>query len=251
MTTNNAINISQAGIVRYDGAGTFTGLTVTQHDILAGGASNSITSIAPSATSGVPLISQGAAADPVFGTAVVAGGGTGSVTFNINGAVFSNTTTTGALQAATLTSGQLLIGGTTTPAAATLTAGTGVSIVNGNNAITINALGVVNTWVDATSATQAILVQTGYVTDHVNVAYTLPATAVLGDTFQIVGKLGITTINQNAGQQLLIGNASSTVGVGGSFTGTNVGDSIQFVCITAGASTIWRASSAIGNWTVV
>ena len=79
----------------------------------------------------------------VNATAVVAGGGTGSTSFNINGAVYSNTTTTGALQAATLTSGQLLIGGTTTPAAATLTQGTGISITNGNNSITIAVNGAV------------------------------------------------------------------------------------------------------------
>lgn len=54
--------------------------TLTQHDVLVGGASNAITSIAPSATSGVPLISQGAGADPTFGTVVVQGGGTGLAT---------------------------------------------------------------------------------------------------------------------------------------------------------------------------
>ena len=68
MTTNNSVNISAAGLVKYDGAGAFSGVTVTQHDLLIGADSNGITSVAPSATSGVPVISQGASADPAFGT---------------------------------------------------------------------------------------------------------------------------------------------------------------------------------------
>lgn len=144
--TANNWNILGSGSITTAGSGStltvqLTGLT--NHSVLVGAGTTTITKVAPSATSGVPLISQGASADPLFGTAVVAGGGTGSTSFNINGAVYSNTTTTGALQAATLTSGQLLIGGTTTPAAATLTQGTGISITNGNNSITIAVNGAV------------------------------------------------------------------------------------------------------------
>lgn len=116
-----------------------TGLTA--HNVLAGAGTPTITNIPPSATLGVPLVSQGASADPSFSTALIAGGGTASTTFNINGAVYSNTTTTGALQSATLTSGQLLIGGTTAPAAASLTAGANITITPGNNSITIAATG--------------------------------------------------------------------------------------------------------------
>lgn len=46
MATNNAINLTAAGLARYDGAGTFTGVTVTQHDLLIGAATNGITSLA-------------------------------------------------------------------------------------------------------------------------------------------------------------------------------------------------------------
>lgn len=80
MATNNAINANSAGLVRYNGAGTFDAVSTTNHDILIGATSNGITNVAPSATSGVALISQGAAADPAFGTVVVAGGGTGAIT---------------------------------------------------------------------------------------------------------------------------------------------------------------------------
>lgn len=44
--------------------------TITQYNVQTGGASNLLNNVAPSATSGVPVISQGAAAQPVFGTAV-------------------------------------------------------------------------------------------------------------------------------------------------------------------------------------
>ncbi len=52
----------------------------------------------PFSTSGVPLISQGAAADPAFGTAVVAGGGTGNTTFTAFSVITAGTTATGAFQ---------------------------------------------------------------------------------------------------------------------------------------------------------
>lgn len=120
--------------------------------------------------------------------------------------------------------------------------------VDTNGFVSLVAAGF--TWIDVTTATQTLAVQTGYVTDHVNVTYTLPATATFGQEIRIVGKLGITTISQNAGQQILMGSASSTAGVTGSVVGTNVGDCIDLICITAGASTVWRAANWVGNWTV-
>lgn len=50
--------------------------TITQYNLQTGGASNLLNNVAPSATSGVPVISQGAASQPVFGTVAIAGGGT-------------------------------------------------------------------------------------------------------------------------------------------------------------------------------
>ena len=86
-----------------------TGLT--NHNVLIGAGTATITNVAPSATSGVPLISQGAASDPAFGTAVVAGGGTGDTSFVAYTPICGGTTTTGALQsvASTGTSGQVLM----------------------------------------------------------------------------------------------------------------------------------------------
>ena len=79
-TESNAINAATTGIVGNTGTA-FTGTAVTQYNVLTGAATSStLNNVAPSATSGVPLISQGAASQPVFGTAVVAGGGTGVTT---------------------------------------------------------------------------------------------------------------------------------------------------------------------------
>ncbi len=129
--------------------------------------------------------------------------------------------------------------------------GGGIQTSGSGATLTIAVSGGGFTWVDATSATQALAVQTGYVTDRGGgVTYTLPATAVLGDTIKIVGKLGLATITPNANQQILIGSASGAVGVTGTAASNNVGDCLELICITAGASTVWRADSVVGTWTL-
>ena len=90
--------ITLTGVLIGNGTSAVTGNAVTQHDVLVGGASNAITSVAPSATSGVPLISQGASSDPAFGTAVVAGGGTGDTSFTAYAVICGGTSSTAALQ---------------------------------------------------------------------------------------------------------------------------------------------------------
>lgn len=252
MPTNNAINLINSGIAKYDGAGTFSAETTTQYNVLVGAASNGIANVAPSATSGVPVISQGNAANPTFGTAVVAGGGTGSTSMNINGVVISNTSTTGALSALTLTSGQVVIGGTTTPAAATLSAGSGISITNGNNSISIATTGSGQAWVDVTGASQTIAANTGYLSNRAGaVAFTLPASSTVGDVFEIVGVQGSWSLSQAANQRVLFGSQATTLGVGGSLASTNAGDCIRLVATNTGASSVYRVVSSIGNITVV
>lgn len=76
------------------------------------------------------------------GTLIVANGGTAANSFNTTGVVISGATSTTALASVTLVDGQLAIGSSVgNPAAATLTAGTGISISNGHNSITISATG--------------------------------------------------------------------------------------------------------------
>lgn len=76
-TPCNSLDISQAGLVKFDGTATFTGVTTTNHNVMVGAASNGLTSVAPSATVGYPLVSQGASADPSFAALTIPGGGTG------------------------------------------------------------------------------------------------------------------------------------------------------------------------------
>jgi hypothetical protein len=113
------------GVLIGSGTSAVTGNPITQFDVLVGGSGNAITSIAPSATAGIPLISGGSAANPSFGTAVVAGGGTGATTLNAHGVLLGEGTSP-IVATAVGTNGQVLIGaGGSDPAFATLTSTTG------------------------------------------------------------------------------------------------------------------------------
>jgi hypothetical protein len=199
MATGNAINANSTGLVKYDGAGTFSATTVTNHAVLVGGTSNAITSIA-------------------------------------------------------LTNGQLAIGSTgADPVAATLTAGTGVSINNSAGAITINATGGALTWTDVTGTSASMAVNNGYLADNAAlVTLTLPATAV---QFSVIAVAGIGAggwkIAQNANQKIIFGITTTTTGVGGSLASTNANDCIFLLATVGGASTTWTALNAVGNITVV
>jgi trimeric autotransporter adhesin len=70
----NSLNINQLGVVSYDNTtGVFSGSSLTQHDVLIGGASNAIVSVSPS-TSGFVLTSNGTGSDPSFQAIPAAGG---------------------------------------------------------------------------------------------------------------------------------------------------------------------------------
>lgn len=66
-TATNALNISSAGLVNFDGTSSFSGVTLTQYATLVGAASNSITSVGPG-TSGQFYRSNGAGADASYQT---------------------------------------------------------------------------------------------------------------------------------------------------------------------------------------
>lgn len=97
-----------------------TGLT--NHAVLVGAGTATITKVAPSATAGVPLISNGSSSDPSFGTALVAGGGTGQTTLG-NHSVLVGAGTSAVTSIATGTSGQVLTsnGASADPSFQTLT----------------------------------------------------------------------------------------------------------------------------------
>lgn len=107
MVTNNAWNSENPAQVARGGTGL---ATITDHAVMVGSDTAAVTPITVSATSGVPLVSQGSAADPVFGTAVVAGGGTGLTSATAYAVLCGGTTSTNPFQsiASVGTSGQVL-----------------------------------------------------------------------------------------------------------------------------------------------
>lgn len=151
-----------------------------------------------------------------------------------------------------VSNGQLIIGSAgVNPVAATLTAGVGISITNGAGSITIASIGSAG-WVDQTTPTVTMAVDTGYTADAGAslITFTLPATSAIGDFVEINGKAaGLYTIAQAAGQQIRFGNLASTVGVGGSVSSTLQYDCIRLRCITA--NTTWVVVSSVGNFTIV
>lgn len=261
--TANNINTLGTGSITIAGSGStlttqLTGLTA--NSVLYGLGTATIGLVASGTTGQVLQTNTGAA--PTYSTAtypstttinqilysssanVVAGLATA------NNGVLTTGTTGIPVITALASNGQLIIGsGSGAPIAAVLTPGAGITITNAANSITIantNASGF--PWTDVTGATQTLAVNNGYITDHTNVTYTLPATGALGDTIKIVGKLGLATITPNANQQILIGSASGTVGATGTAVATNVGDSAELTVVTSGASTVWRFANFVGNW---
>lgn len=113
----------------------------------------------------------------------------------------------------------------------------GAGILKTNNSLSVTGGGL--PWTEITSATQAISVNNGYISNRGGgVAFSLPVTSSVGNVFSVVGKAGAWSITQGAGQQINVGATSTTVGAGGSLTSAAATDSAQFICITA--NTIWQ-----------
>jgi hypothetical protein len=147
------------------------------------------------------------------------------------------------------TDGQLLISAAagTDPIWASLTAGTNISITPGANSISIAATGVGISWAGKTSSF-AMVAQNGYITNHAVtlVVGTLPATAVVGDIFEItnIGAAGF-KVTQNAAQYINFGNSTTTVGTGGSLASSAIGDSLRIVCVVTDDG--FQVLSSVGN----
>lgn len=149
--------------------------------------------------------------------------------------------------------GQILIGTGSTPAltVSTITAGSGISIVNGAGSITITATPTAAfTW-SVIGASQALAVNKGYIcTTGAALSLSLPASSAVGNTIAVALKGSTSwTITQGAGQTIHIGSSSTTVGAGGTLASTATGDTITFVCMVA--NTTWICTSVVGNITVV
>jgi hypothetical protein len=195
------------------------------------------TQISPSASSPVDPVHGGTGvASPTAHTLPVA---EGSADFNFLGP---------------LANGEILIGSTGfDPVPTTLTAGSGITIANNAGSITITATGASGfTWNDVTSPTQAMLPNNGYLSDDPAslVTLSLPVTANFGDIIIVIGRSSMGwSINQNAGQSIIVSGTTSTVGVGGSVSSTLPNNTINLICTVA--NTEFTAISVMGNLTIV
>jgi hypothetical protein len=136
-TANQVLATPTTGNVVVSLIGPYTPATYTAHGVLVGEGTSSIAAVPPDATSGIPLISQGSATDPAYGTAVVAGGGTGNTTFTAYSVIAAGTTPTGAFQnvSGVGTSGQVLTsnGAGALPTWQTGSGGSGIITIDGDS----------------------------------------------------------------------------------------------------------------------
>ncbi len=103
------------------------------------------------------------------------------------------------------------------------------------------------------TADQTAAVNNGYICNKASaLLLTLPATAVVGDIIRVTGintALGWKIV-QNANQQIFFGNSSTTLGATGFLQSAATRDSIEMVCVVAGASTVYNVISSVGNITI-
>jgi len=151
------------------------------------------------------------------------------------------------------TDGQVLLGSSAAdPVFATLTSsGNTITFTPGAGTLNLEAVIDLTPWNEVTAATQALAANEGYVMNYATaITATLPATAAFGTVIKIAGKgAGLTVVAQNALQQIHFGPSSTTIGVGGTMTATNLHDCAQLLCIVA--NTEWEVISSEGNWTIV
>lgn len=108
------------------------------------------------------------------------------------------------------------------------------------------------TWIVVTSATNpnSLVKAHGYIAKGAgSVTFLLPAAAAIGDSFIIAGYGNLWTLTQNAGQSVTLGVSTTTAGVGGSITATQVRDTVELVCVTA--NTEFQIINGVGNLTFV
>ena len=147
------------------------------------------------------------------------------------------------------TDGQLLISAAagTNPIWASLTPGTGISITPGTNSITIAAT-LSTTW-SQKSTSFSIVAENGYITtgQAADITATLPATAAIGDIFEITDAdpAYVVTIAQNALQYIQFGDMVTATGVLGYLKTQAQGDSLRIVCVATNVG--FQVLSSIGN----
>lgn len=238
---NGTSTFTIGGNFAMSGAFTFTG-TVTGNTTVTFPTSGTLatTSQIPSGAAltegsdtNVTLTLGGSASTALVNAASITAGWTGTLAVGRGGLGIATTPT----------NGQIPIGNGTNYTAATLTAGTGISITNGSGTITVATNGS-NPWVDETGSSVTMATNTGYTSDDGStlVTFTLPTSSAIGDWVEINGKgSGLWTIAQATGQQIHVGTSATTSGAGGSLSSVNQFDNVRLRCLTA--NTIWTVVS--------
>lgn len=78
--------------------------------------------------------------------------------------------------------------------------------------------------------------------------FKLPATTLAGFKVKIIGNTCNWTIQQNAGQFIVNGIATTTTGTGGSISSSLISDVVELLCITVNDE--WKVMSSSGNLTI-
>lgn len=135
----------------------------------------------------------------------------------------------------------------------TLTAGSGITIAQSGNTITISSSASGMSWNQVTGTSATMVSNNGYVTNNAGlVTLTLPATSSFGDIMEVTGQgAGGWIIAQGSGQQVIVGSVSSTAGAGGSVASTNRHDSMQLVCTVANTTWTVRGAPQSAGLTIV
>jgi hypothetical protein len=166
--------------------------------------------------------------------------GTGLATATDSAVLVSGSTGTPAWSS-TMTNGQVIIGSTgSTPTAATLSAGSGISIANAGGSITISASSAELVWAANSSASISAAVGNGYILTHSgSTTVTLPTTFAVGTLIGIAGTSSAWTMDLGASTNIIaFGNTYTT-----SFASTNNTDSIILVATVANTS--WSILSMV------
>jgi hypothetical protein len=260
----NSIGISTPGVIALNASGLFVTPTLTQYGVVVAEASNGVAVANPSATVGVPLISQGAAAAPIFGTALIAGGGTSvtSVTtsptatsfagWDANSNLSSNNfiegyaTTATAAGTTTLVVGskelQYFTGSTTQtvkmPVVSTLVLGQTFKIIN-------NSSGVVTVQSSGSNTIQAMAASTVLMVTCILTSGTTAASWNATYASKTLSTGGIATLNGNSGSATgsTVTLTTGASNANGTATFTGSGSTVTLNASPGGTNTGWGANS--------
>lgn len=143
--------------------------------------------------------------------------------------------------------GQIPIGNGTNYVAASITAGTGITVTPGSGSITIAAVATPGglTWAGITGTTQAAAVDFGYIVQNASATtITLPATAPLGAIIAVQGLgAGGWVITANSGQTIQVGQTVTSSG--GTVTSANAFDAIELIAVVA--DTTWAMRGPVSS----